>query len=446
MNIIPNPVHLDQSTVDFLIENDALCQRVRALFDLLDWSVVPELAPDGHRRGHRPHPASAYLKALLFKLNEGLTYCTTLRRSLVEHPLLVLALGFTPVPDPHAPYGFDVARTVPSARWLCEKQRCLDADLLRQLFASTVAALREAIVGLGDTVAFDVTHIVAWVKENNLRAFVKDRYDPTQQPPGDPDCKLGVKRSTNKEQPDGSQKEVKEYYWGYGSGVATCTDPVYGDVILAEFTQPFNENDVTYFHPLYLQTVATLGRYPTNLTADAAYDAWYVYERAARLGGMAAIPLNQHGHPPTERDPDGTPLCAVGLRMIPQFRFAHTNGYTAVRFRCPLLFPQSGDFTCRHAQFAEGHGCVKDVNGEKGGLMRVLLNRESPQYQAIYHQRTSCERVNSHSKEQFGLAHPKVRNQRSVEHLTTLTYILINLKALHRARLINRALLSHRRT
>jgi hypothetical protein len=34
--------------------------------------------------------------------------------------------------------------------------------------------------------------------------------------------------------------------------VATATDPVYGDVILAEYTQPFNENDITFFHPLYL--------------------------------------------------------------------------------------------------------------------------------------------------------------------------------------------------
>lgn len=445
MTIIPNPVQLDQSTVAALMESDALCQRVCALFELLDWSVIPEPAPDSHRRGPRPHPVRAYIRAILLKVSEGLTYCTTLRRFLIEHPLLVLALGFTPVADPHAPYGFDVAATVPSARWLRKKQQTLEASLLRHLLAATVAALREEIPGLGDTVAFDVTHIVAWVKANNPRAFVAHRYDPAQQPSGDPDCKLGVKRSTNKEQPDGSQKEVKEYYWGYGSGVATSTDPVYGDVILAEYTQPFNENDVTFFHPLYVQTVAHLGCYPTNLTADAAYDAWYVYERAARFGGIAAVPLNQHGHPPVERDPDGTPLCAVGLRMIPQFRFAHPNGYTAVRFRCPLLHPQPRDFTCRHAQFADGRGCVKDVNGEKGGLMRVLLNRDSPQYLTVYHQRTSCERVNSHSKEQFGLAHPKVRNQRSVEHLTTLTYVLINLKALQRARLTNRLLLAQRR-
>jgi hypothetical protein len=227
--------------------------------------------------------------------------------------------------------------------------------------------------------------------------------------------------------------------------VATATDPVYGDVILAEYTQPFNENDITFFHPLYLQAVSHLGGYPTNVTADAAYDAWYVYERAARHGGIAAVPLNQHGHPPVERDPDGVPLCAAGLRMIPQFSFEHSNGYTAMRFRCPLLYPEPRQFICRQPQFAQGRGCVKDLNWEQGGLMRVLLDRDSPQYRSIYHQRTSCERVNSHSKEHYGLAHPKVRNQRSVEHLTTLTSVLINLKALQRARLTNRLLLCQRR-
>jgi len=444
MDSIPELLPLDQPTVTALMESDALCQRVRALFDLLDWSVIPERPPDPHRRGPHPHPPRAYLQALLLKLCESLTYCTTLRQYLVEHPLLVLALGFTPRRDARAPYGFDVERTVPSARWLAEQQQRLDPQLLAALFAATVQALCDEIPGLGETVAFDVTHIYAWVKENNLRTYVAHRYDPTQQPAGDPDCKLGVKRSTNKDQADGSSKEVKEYLWGYGSGVATGTDPVYGDIVLAEYTQPFNENDVSYFHPLYLQTVATLGFYPTNLTADAAFDAHYVYERAARHGGIAAVPLNQHGHEPVPRDADGVPLCAMGLRMIPSFDYQHPYGYTARRFRCPLLFPQPLDFTCKETPFATGRGCVKDPNWTAGGLQRVLLNRDSPQYQMLYHQRTSCERANSHSKGQFGLAHPKVRNQRSVEHLTTLTYVLINLKALHRARTLNHLLLQAR--
>ena len=277
----------------------------------------------------------------------------------------------------------------------------------------TVRALQAEIPGLGETVAFDVKHLYAWVKENNPRQYLKDRYDKTRQPKGDPDCRVGVKRSTNQEQPDGSTKEVKEYLWGYGSGVAAATIPPYGDVVLAEFTQPFNETDVTYYRPLYLRAVLALGFYPTHVTADAAFDAWYVYESAARHGGIAAVPLNQHAHPLYERDSDGTPRCPKGLRMQPTYQFDHTDGYRAQRFRCPLLFPEPTGQTCDHEQFAKGKGCVKDVNWELGGQMRVTLDRASPLYHAIYTQRTRCERQNSQAQA-LGIERPKVRNGSSL--------------------------------
>jgi hypothetical protein len=74
-------------------------------------------------------------------------------------------------------------------------------------------------------------------------------------------------------QPDGTSKEKKAYIWGYGSGVAASTNPLYGDVVLAAFTLPFNEGDVTSFTPLYIQTVAMLTAFPIPSAADAAYDA-----------------------------------------------------------------------------------------------------------------------------------------------------------------------------
>jgi hypothetical protein len=70
-----------------------------------------------------------------------------------------------------------------------------------------------------------VKHIYAWVKQNNPRRYVADRFEKTHQPTGDSDCRVGVKRSTNQEQPDSSTKEVKEYVWSYGSGVAAAIAP-----------------------------------------------------------------------------------------------------------------------------------------------------------------------------------------------------------------------------
>lgn len=148
-----------------------------------------------------------------------------------------------------------------------------DRGLLQSLLHATVQALQAEIPGLGETVAFDVKHISAWVSENNPRVYVKGQFDVAHIPKGDPDCRLGVKKSTNQVQADGSTKEKKESLFGYGSGVAAATNPVYGDVVLAEYTLPFNEGDVTYFRPLYLQTVLALDAYPTNVTGDGTFDA-----------------------------------------------------------------------------------------------------------------------------------------------------------------------------
>jgi len=348
--MIPSSVVFDQSTLTRMLAHDPIVRDYQAFFAQLDWSLVEQWQAQHSSRGRPPHPESAYLKAFLIRIRERCASSSELRRFLLKHPLLVIDLGFRLKLDASAPYGFDIQHTLPCDSWLREKLRTLDQDLLQALLRATVRALHTEIPGLGEVIAFDVKHIYAWVHENNPREAMRDRYCKDRQPRGDPDCRVGVKRSTNQVQPDGSTKEKKEYLWGYGSGVAAATDPVYGDVVLAEYTLPFNEGDVTYFHPLYQRAIVALDQFPIHITADAAYDFWYVYETVAHRHGIAAIPLNSHGHEDAPRDPDGTPYCSKGLRMHPTYRFWHTNGYRAQRFRCPLLFPERTGEICDHDQ------------------------------------------------------------------------------------------------
>ncbi|TMC24243.1 MAG: hypothetical protein E6J34_00825 [Chloroflexi bacterium] len=112
-------------------------------------------------------------------------------------------------------------------------------------------------------------------------------------------------------------------------------------------------------------------------------------------------------------------------------------GYRAQRYRCPLLFPEATGQTCEHEQFKKGPGCKKDINDEAGGRARLLMDRTHPLYHAVYTQCTTCERINSQAKE-LGIERPKVRNARSVKNLNTLTYIIINVRALERAKSINK--------
>jgi len=417
---------------------DPVVRRYRAFFALLEWSQVTERDAERRWPGRLPHPRVAYVKALLVKLCEQKAYITDLRRFLVDHPALVLELGFHPKVTPTEPAGFDPERTVPCARWLRHQQQHLEHGLLRALLAGTVRTLQTEIPGLGTTVAVDVKHIYAWVQENNPKAYVTHRHDPERQPHGDLDCRLGVKRSTNQERPDGSTTVRKEFVWGYGTGLISATDPWYGDVVLAEWTQPFNEHDVTYYHPLHQQASTTLGGPPTNVAADAAFDAWHVYQTCVPTGGIAAIPLNLRGQAPPSRDAQGQPRCARGLTMVPRRQFTHEDGYRVQRFACPLLFPIPTGQPCDDPRFRSGDGCVHGINLEPGGLMRATLDRQSDAFKAIYRQRTSAERINSQATA-LGIERPKVRNAQSVHRLNTLAYIVINARALERVRALNAA-------
>ena len=111
--MIPASHLFDQSTLAALLEYDPLVQDYRAFFALLDWSLVEQWQEQHSSRGRPPHPESAYLKAFLICMREGMSYTSQLRRFLLRHPLLVMELGFQLELAPHAPYGFDVQHTVP---------------------------------------------------------------------------------------------------------------------------------------------------------------------------------------------------------------------------------------------------------------------------------------------------------------------------------------------
>jgi hypothetical protein len=361
---------------------------------------------------------------------------TDLRSFLVKHPLLVLSLFFRPVMDPTQPYGFDVEQTVPCDRWLRHKQQTLDNTVLRARLRQTVHALQQEIPGLGESVAIDLKHIYAWVQENNPKAYVTNRYDPDRQPHGDRDCRLGVKRSTNQGRPDGTTTVRKEYVWGDGTGLVAATDPRDGDVVLAAYTQPFNQTDPTYYRPLYQRTVETLGLRPKNIAADAAFDAWSVEQDAALVGGIAAVPLNTRGHAEPQLGPNGIHLCPTGRELLPLYEFDHSDGYRAQELRCPLLWRCASGQNCDHEQFAKGVGGGKSINLTAGGKLRIALDRQAEEYKRIYRQRTAAERINSQAKA-LGIERPQVRNSASVHNLNTLTYVVINARALERVRAVN---------
>ncbi len=398
-----------------------------------------------------------------------------LRRYLLEHPPLVWLLGFPLAPDPTAPHGFDVAGSLPARRQFGRVLRELDNAAAQFLLDGTVQLLRQELpadINFGDVIALDTKHIIAWVKENNPKAYVSERYDKTKQPKGDPDCKLGCKKRRNKGEGDGrgaataevaphtsaepatpttdpipaSQAAVGEYYWGYASGVVTTKVPDWGEFVLAELTQTFDKGDATYFFPLLAQTERRLGRRPRCGALDKAYDAFYVYQYFHEAGGFAAVPFVEKGGLKSRSfSPEGLPLCAAGLPMPLKLAFTDRTSTLVVHERgkyvCPLRFPgASTEATCpvHHANWPKG-GCTAQMPTCAGTRIRYQLDRASAEYKAVYKQRTADERSNSQAVD-CGIERPRLRRQSAIVNQNTLIYVLINLRALQRVRAHKEAL------
>jgi hypothetical protein len=385
-----------------------------------------------------------------------------LRAFLIKHPALVWWLGFERLLDPAAPHGFTVAATVPKRRQLSTVLRTLPNDALQFLLSATVQLLQATLpaeqqASFGDTIAGDTQALLAWVKENNPKQYIKEgRLDKTRQPKGDPDCKLGVKKSrntapadaadaldaaptpTSDAQPAARLQVGVDILWGYAAGIVVTRLPDGTEVVLAERTRPFNESDPSYFHPLMKAVEQRLGRKPRYGAWDAAFDAHYVYDYFHQAGGFAAVPFNP-GKRGANRQfaSDGAPLCAAGLAMPRLFTYQDRTAlipHEREKCGCPLLHPEPTGAVCPIADpHWEKGGCTTTIATSIGARIRHQLNRQSAAYKQLYAQRTMVERINSQA-EALNILHPKLRRGRAIANRNTLTYVLINLRALARIR------------
>jgi hypothetical protein len=333
--------------------------------------------------------------------------------------------------------------------------RHLPNTALQFLLANSVQLILAELAARGtpplECVSLDTKHILAWVKENNPKTYVPDRFNKTKQPAGDPDCKLGCKRRHNQvltptHNPLSAKTvQVGEYYWGYGSGVVVTKVPAWGEFVLAELTQPFDQGDLTYFFPLMRQVEERLGDKPRYGTFDAAFDAWYVYAYFYRENdppfGFAAVPFSEKGGYQADGRqfaPNGSPLCAAGLPMALRFTFTDRTSclveHERAKYVCPLLFPQRVSKTCpvHHPNWKQG-GCTAMMPTSVGTRLRYTLDRQSDQYQFLYRQRTAVERINSQAVA-LGIERPHLRNGQAIANQNTLIYTLINLRFLQRLR------------
>ena len=227
----PNLTRLAQPGAD-LPALVAACPVARKYLDLLgplDWEHFPERDPRRPWPGTKPAPRAPYVAAYLVKLDQEKRYMSGLRRYLVEHPALVWVLGFPLVASKTSPWGFDVERSVPSRKQLGRVLRKLPNACAQFLLDGVVTALQQELpaeINFGDAVSLDTKHILAWVRENNPKDYVQERFNPDKQPRGDRDCKLGCKRKRNRGAAEGNGGEVGDAAPSAASGAAPAAPSI----------------------------------------------------------------------------------------------------------------------------------------------------------------------------------------------------------------------------
>ena len=449
----PPQFHLSDTEADLpdFVRHCPVAMRYFHLLGWIDWQNFPER--DFRIASlHEPIPHAAFAAACLVKLNQGQHYMSQLREYLVEHPALVWLFGFRLVADSRRPWGFDAEASLPTTRHFTRLLRKMPNETLQYLLDETVRVLhtelQDQVDDFGQSISLDTKHILAWVKENNPKAYVSERYDKEKQPAGDPDCRLGCKRRHNqnldvdqtpRSNPlPASAVSVGEYHWGYASGIVATKVSDWGEFVLAEYTQTLDRPDVSYFHPLMQATEQRLGYRPQYGAFDAAFDAFYVYEyfhreQADWQTAFAAVPFSQRNPKHKTFDEQGDPLCEAGLAMTCQYTFTCRTTlveHERAHYVCPLKGDQKATCPIQHKKWAKG-GCTHRLPTSIGARLRHQIDRDSPLYKAIYKQRTATERINSQALA-LGIERPRLRNRQAITNQNTLIYVLINLRAIRR--------------
>lgn len=371
------------------------------LFLHLDLSALEQQKKKIGRTGY---PTSAMLCAFVVMKCEGFGYITDLADYLENNRLIAYYCGF------------DITKPLPSY-WTYDRfLRKLDHQLVEKVMQSQVKKLYEMGVLDASFIALDSTPIMANTKQNNPKSFVKNKFDPNNQPKADPDCALGVHTASNQH-----NERKFEFYWGYKNHV--LVDCITG-LPVCELTTTADVADSTVALDILRKTNEYLSVEECTFIADKAYDVKAIYNTVHDVyHGDCVIPLNKRNTKNQSKIPCGAPICEAGLAMHRDGKFSD-NGRTRQKYCCPYKRTSHlHDCPCNHKCFHKGSkatGCTKYITLPND--YRLSIQRDSITFKSVYALRTECERYNSRFKA-TSQERLWVRSKKSAENLNTITHI-----------------------
>jgi hypothetical protein len=386
-------------------------EKYEILYSFLDTSPLQRLYPS---TGRSPIAYEALLRALIYKGLKTSSYLSDLVRELRDNPNLALTLGFHPLRLP-----------------CVENFSAFLQDTENSIFQDVRDSLIIKLIDLkeinGAYLSFDSCNIPAKVKENNLKTSVKDRFDKTKKPKGDPECRLGIMVHF----PKPFHKEIR-YFWGYRNFVLS---DALSELPISEETKGANVVDGMVVIPQLKFATSKFNLNIRGVIGDAGLDSARVLSFI--INKLKAKPYIAQ-NPRRGKDPNvkvsstGNRICIAGFEMLYWGKFKEGNR-TRLKFVCPIThskkFRREHPF-CPwfHPQFLKGKGCsaYTQVLDED---VRKKIDYGSPEFKKIYNLRSGSERIFSRLLN-LCMQNPSVRGLQAVSNHCTIAHITVLLIAL----------------
>ena len=360
-------------------------EKYEILFSFLDTSSLEILYPS---TGRPPIAYKALLKALIYKNIKNVSYLSDLVRELKDNPYLALVFGFHPL---HLPYVENFSAFLGDT----------ENRIFQEIRDSLVSKLIEFKESKGTHLTFDSSNIPIKVKENNLKTSIKDRFDKSKKPKGDPESRLSIMVHF----PKPFQKEFK-YFWGYRNFVLS---DALSELPILEETRVANIVDSKIIIPQLELAKDRFGLNICAVIADAGLDSEKVLSFIIKdLKAKPYIARNLRREKDLKVSSTGNRICLAGFEML----------YWV------------------HLQFVKGTGCFAYTQVLNEDI-RKQIAYGTPKFKKIYNLRSGCERIFSRLLD-LCMQNPSVRGLRAISNHCTIAHITVLLIALTAAKTGNK--------
>lgn len=264
------------------------------------------------------------------------------------------------------------------------------------------------------------------LKKIILKTSVKNRFNKTKTPKGDPDCRLGVIIHF----PKPFEKEVR-FFWGYRNHVIS---DALSELPLTETTRSANVQEAKLFIPLFTQIRQEFNIPIKGILGDSIYDAEYILDfiiNNLKVKPYIARNPRRSRRSDTKLSKNGGLICLAGFEMIYWGKFKD-RGKTRLKFVCPIThskkFAQEIPWCpWNHPKFINGKGCIAYLRGDRN--IRDSIDYSSQSFKRIHKLRTGLERIFSRLLT-LCMQNPSVKGLNATANHCTIAHITVLLVAL----------------